>query len=236
MLRQMVVFDEEKCTGCGLCAEACHEGAIAMVGGKARLIRDDYCDGMGNCLPACPAGAISFVMREAAAYDEAAVERHLAERKARVAEAGGEAADAPSMLGNWPVQIRLAPPAPAWLVGADVLVAADCTAYAFARFHERFMRGRAVLIGCTKLDEYDYAEKLAAMFGACAVRSVTVVRMDVPCCGGMERAVKDAAARCGREVPVEVVVIGRDGAEQSGSAAPQAEAPAGLRPLRPLSF
>ena len=222
MLRQMVKIDEEACTGCGLCVSACHEGTIAIQDGKARLIRDDYCDGLGNCLPACPAGAISFEMREAAPYDEEAVKAHLARRGqggcegSRAAElqpAGAvpAAEPVPSQLRQWPVQIKLAPVNAAFLNGADVLIAADCTAYAFGDFHSRFMRGRVTLIGCTKLDDTDYSDKLAEMFRQNSIRSLTVARMDVPCCGGMENAVREALRKSGRDIPCEVTTIGRDG-------------------------
>lgn len=221
MLRQMIKIDEEACTGCGLCVSACHEGAIAMKGGKARLIRDDYCDGLGNCLPACPAGAISFEMREAAPYDEEAVKAHLARRgqggcegsRAVELEPAPAAPTGPiqSELRQWPIQIKLAPVNAPFFNDADVLVAADCTAYACGDFHSRFMRGKVTLIGCTKLDDTDYSDKLAEILRQNSVKSLTVARMDVPCCGGMENAVRTALARSGRDIPCTVTVIGRDG-------------------------
>ena len=226
MIRKIVRIDEEKCNGCGACAAACHEGAIAMVNGKARLMRDDYCDGMGDCLPACPAGAISFEVREAAAYDEAAVRAARAENAARPAGGcpgarmkrmerktyrDGAAGEIESRLMQWPVQIRLCPVRAPYFEDARLLVAADCTAFACGDFHRRFMEGRVTLIGCPKLDDVDYSEKLCAILRANSVRDITVARMEVPCCGGLERAVKKAAAGCGRDVPVRVRVIGIDG-------------------------
>jgi len=203
-----------------------------MQDGKARLIRDDYCDGLGNCLPACPAGAISFEMREAAAYDEEAVKRHLAERDAKKQgdcagsrvqtmqplamvkspEVGeGSVAASGSELRQWPVQIKLVPVNAPYFQGADILIAADCTAFSCGDFHKRFMSGRVTLIGCTKLDDTDYSEKLAEIFRLNDVKSVTVVRMDVPCCGGMEHCVGKALRLCGRDIPSEVCIVGRDG-------------------------
>lgn len=222
MLRTIVHINEELCDGCGACARACHEGAIAMVGGKARLLRDDYCDGMGDCLPACPAGAITFEQREAAEYDAAAV----AQRRAALVwepatpgvtfapTAAAEApssAGAPSQLAQWPCQIKLVPVHAPYFQGADVLVAADCTAFACADFHRLLMAGRVTLVGCPKLDAVDYAEKLGTIFAANDVRSVTVARMEVPCCGGLEQAVRRAVAASGRDVPLSVVTVSRDG-------------------------
>ena len=225
MIRKIIQIDHHKCNGCGACAAACHEGAIAMVEGKAQLMRDDYCDGLGDCLPACPMGAISFVVREAAAYDEAAVLAAKA-KKAETLPCGcpgtaakaihrqqAPAACAPqqSQLRQWPVQIKLAPVNAPWFDGADVLVAADCTAYAYGNFHQEFIRGRVTLVGCPKLDSADYAEKLTEILRNNAIRSVTVVRMEVPCCGGMENAVKKALQLSGRSIPCNVVTISTDG-------------------------
>ena len=232
MLRKIIQIDQEKCNGCGACADACHEGAIAMVDGKARLMRDDYCDGLGDCLPACPTGAISFVEREAAAYDEKAVMENKQRRmraegmalpcgcpgsRSRKIE-HGEAASAepsrtalPSRLSQWPVQIKLVPVNAPYFDGARLLIAADCTAYAYAAFHERFIRGHVTLVGCPKLDGVDYAEKLTEIIRNNNVKSVTVVRMEVPCCGGLENATKTALQNSGKFIPWQVVTISVDG-------------------------
>ena len=194
MVRKIIKIDESKCNGCGLCAAACHEGAIGMVNGKAKLLREDYCDGLGDCLPACPTGAITFEEREAPAYDHAA--------------ASGEI---PSELRQFPVQLKLVPVRAPYFDGADLLIAADCTAFAYGAFHRDFIRGRVVLVGCPKLDEGDYTEKLAAILAANEIRSVTVVRMEVPCCGGIQRAAEAAVAASGRKIPLKVSVIGIDG-------------------------
>ena len=214
MLRKIIRIDEERCDGCGLCAKACHEGAIQMVEGKARLIRDDYCDGLGDCLPACPTGAISFTEREAAAYDAAAVEAAMAARKA--AEAGcscseAPAAPQPSQLRQWPVQLKLAPTAAPFYQGADLLIAADCSAYAYANFHQDFIRGRVTLIGCPKLDNVDYSKKLGEILSGNDVRSILLVRMEVPCCGGLEFALKRAMEASGKDIPLEVVTLSTKG-------------------------
>lgn len=226
MIRKIIQIDQDKCNGCGACAAACHEGAIAMVDGKAQLMRDDYCDGLGDCLPACPTGAISFVVREAAAYDEAAVLAAKA-KKAQTLPCGcpGTAAKAihreqapaslcqapASQLRQWPVQIKLAPVNAPWFDGADVLVAADCTAYAYGNFHQEFIRGRITLVGCPKLDSVDYSEKLTEILRNNGIRSITVVRMEVPCCGGIENAVKRALQLSGKSMPCSVVTISTDG-------------------------
>ena len=232
MLRKIIQIDEEKCNGCGACAAACQEGAIGMVEGKARLLRDDYCDGLGNCLPACPTGAITFVEREAAAFDEQAVlsAKHAAhgevalpcgcpgsqsraiQREAQPAcEACAPAAEAPSQLRQWPVQIKLAPVNAPYFRQAKLLVAADCSAYAYAGFHERFIKGHVTLVGCPKLDAVDYADKLTEILRQNDVRSVTVVRMEVPCCGGIEHAVRTALQRSGKMIPWQVVTLSTDG-------------------------
>ena len=206
MKRRIIQIDENKCNGCGACAEACHEGAIGMVDGKARLLRDDYCDGLGDCLPACPADAITLVEREAAAYDAEAVK--AAQQKKQAARQGtGE----DSCLSQWPVQIKLVPVNAPYFDGADLLVAADCTAYAYGNFHERFIKNRITLIGCPKLDSVDYTEKLTAIIRENDIRSVTVIRMEVPCCGGLEYAVKEALKASGKFIPWHVVTISTDG-------------------------
>ena len=225
MIRRIIQINEEKCTGCGLCAAACHEGAIGMVGGKAKLLRDDYCDGFGDCLPACPADAISFIEREAAAYDEAAVQQHKRMQQSAKVGCPGSAVrqmerptltaipgtPAPSCLKNWPVQIKLASPFAPYFDGADLLIAADCTAYAYGNFHSDFIRGRVTLIGCPKLDAVDYTEKLTQIVRHNDIRSVTVTRMTVPCCGGLERAVRTAVQASGKEIPLNVVTIDLNG-------------------------
>ena len=211
MIRKIIVIDEEKCNGCGACAAACHEGAIGMVDGKAVLLRDDYCDGLGDCLPTCPTGAITFVEREAAAYDEAAVLAKKAEALKGTAPRQAPQDGAVSHLAQWPVQIKLVPVEAPWFNGARLLIAADCTAYARADFHQRFMRGRITLIGCPKLDEGDYAEKLTEILRRNDIRELTIVRMDVPCCGGMQRAAETALRQSGKFIPWQVVTLGRDG-------------------------
>lgn len=279
MLRKIIHIDEDKCTGCGLCVDACHEGAIAMVDGKARLVRDDYCDGLGDCLPACPTDAISFVEREAAPYDEAAVAAHLAARNggatagsvpaaphggcpgsaartliadapkpasaprggcpgsrshsldgapAPVAPAPAARTDAPAVADNagplstiaaalpnrlaqWPCQIKLVPVQAPYYQGRGLLIAADCTAFACASFHERFMNGNVTIIGCPKLDEGSYTDKLAAIIAANDITSVTVARMEVPCCGGLERAAAEACAQSGKDIPFGVVTFAVNG-------------------------
>lgn len=214
MIRKIIQIDEEKCNGCGLCADACHEGAIEMVNGKAKLMRDDYCDGLGDCLPACPANAISFIEREAAAYDEAAVKRHLAAQSS-LSRQKTTAQDTPtpvsSQLSQWPVQIKLAPVNAPYFDSARLLIAADCTAYAYGNFHQDFMRGKVTLIGCPKLDAIDYTEKLTAIIQNNHIKEVTVVRMEVPCCGGIEHAVREALKKSGKWIPWQVVTISIEG-------------------------
>ena len=233
MVRRIISIDTGKCNGCGACASACHEGAIGMKDGKAYLMRDDYCDGLGDCLPACPTGAITFIEREAAAYDEKAVLAAKAEKKGATeksvlpcgcpgthskkiehssnCDAAAAFADVPSRLGQWPVQIKLVPVNAPYFEGARLLVAADCTAYAFGAFHEKFMKGAVTLVGCPKLDSVDYSEKLTSIISENNIKSVTVVRMEVPCCGGIENAVKQALIRSGKFIPWQVVTISTDG-------------------------
>ena len=226
MLRKIIKINEEKCNGCSACAAACHEGAIQMVDGKAKLTREDYCDGLGDCLPACPTNAISFEEREAPAYNEAAVKAAQAAKahstlpcgcpgthsKAISREAAVCHADTvPSQLSQWPVQIKLVPVNAPYFDGASLLIAADCTAFAYGNFHNEFIRNHITLIGCPKLDEGDYAEKLTQIILTNDIKSVTVVRMEVPCCGGLENAAKSALRASGKFIPWQVVTISTDG-------------------------
>ena len=251
MLRKIIKIDEEKCNGCGQCAAACHEGAIGMVDGKAKLLREDYCDGLGDCLPACPVDAISFEVREAAAYDEAAVQKAMEQKRklphhptvpnnTGTASSAGhplpcgcpgmnskrivrpnlpeepcsdttQTAPSVSRLSQWPVQIKLVPVNAPYFDGANLLIVADCTAYAYGRFHEDFIKNRITLIGCPKLDEGDYTDKLTAIIANNNIKSVTIVRMEVPCCGGIEQAAKRALQASGKFIPWRVVVVTTDG-------------------------
>lgn len=232
MIRRVIQIDTEKCNGCGLCATACHEGAIAIVDGKAKLMRDDYCDGLGDCLPSCPMQAISFVEREAAAYDEEAVRKHLEKRakeqqtagcpgsqakmikrspEASVSAAQHNTTNVISELRQWPVQIKLMPVKAPYYDGADLLIAADCTAYAYANFHDDFIRDKITVIGCPKLDDIDYSEKLTEILRQNDIKSVHIVRMEVPCCGGLLNAAKVALQNCGKMIPWQVTVVGTDG-------------------------
>ncbi len=252
MIRQIIHIDEDKCNGCGACATACHEGAIEMVNGKAKLMRDDYCDGMGDCLPECPTGAITFTEREAAAYDEEAVKKHMEARKGSnmsnnesnnppvfhgcpgsalrsfnrnnetetseetpKLQASESVAVAPakpvSQLGQWPCQIKLVPVNAPYFDGAKLLIAADCTAFAYANIHEEFMKGKITIIGCPKLDSVDYSEKLTQIIANNDIKSVTVLRMQVPCCGGLEMAAVKALKASGKFIPWQVVTFSLDG-------------------------
>ena len=238
MIRKIIHIDEEKCNGCGLCASACHEGAIDIVDGKAKLVRENFCDGFGDCLPNCPTGAISFEEREAPAYDEAAVKeaqrKKAAEKPVHQMHAGGGCpgsrmvelhkegsaqeqettqiyAHSVSRLNQWPCQIKLLPTKAPFFEGAKLLIAADCTAYAYANMHEDFMKGKITLIGCPKLDSVDYSEKLTAIIRDNDIKSVTIVRMEVPCCGGLQRAAETALRNSGKFIPWQVVTISRDG-------------------------
>ena len=221
MIRKIIEIDREKCNGCGACARACHEGAIGMENGKAVLLRDDYCDGLGDCLPTCPTGAIRFVEREAVPYDQAAVARRMQHKHGggcpgqqmhqMSAAMPAVSQDRASCLGQWPVQIKLAPVNAPFFAGADLLVAADCTAFAYARMHQEFMHGRVTLIGCPKLDGVDYSEKLTAILRENEIASLTVVRMEVPCCGGLTNAVHKALLNSSRTVDCRVVTISIDG-------------------------
>lgn len=242
MIRKIIEIDENKCNGCGACAAACHEGAIGMVDGKAKLLRDDYCDGLGDCLPTCPTGAITFVEREAAEYDEAAVKAKMLADMNKQGDAlpcgcpgsnskvikheddsaccsgdtcqspqGLSAAPIMSRLSQWPVQIKLAPINAPYFDGANLLIAADCTAYAYGNFHNEFIKNKITLIGCPKLDDGDYSEKLTAIIAGNNIKSVTIVRMEVPCCGGIEHAAKTALQNSGKFIPWNVVTISTDG-------------------------
>ena len=248
MIRQIIHIDEEKCNGCGLCANACHEGAIDIIDGKAKLVRENFCDGFGDCLPGCPTGAITFENREAPAYDEAAVkesrkkkeeEKAMTEQEKNMRSemehhAAGQgcpgsrfmqlkredeqeeytpaaAGRAVSRLNQWPCQIKLLPTNAPFYDGAKLLIAADCTAYAYANMHEDFMKGKITLIGCPKLDDIDYSEKLTEIIANNDIKSVTIVRMEVPCCGGLQRAAENALKNSGKFIPWQVVTISRDG-------------------------
>ena len=205
MVRRIIKINQERCNGCGLCANACHEGAIGIINRKAKLRREDYCDGLGDCLPACPMNAISFEEREAPAYNEEAV---IAAKKERI---NTDTISAPSQLNNFPIQIKLAPINAPYFADADLLIAADCTAFSYGSFHNDFMKNRITLIGCPKLDGVSYAEKLSQIFASNTIRSITVTRMTVPCCGGLPFAVKTALEISGKNIPIHVVTISPNG-------------------------
>lgn len=217
MIRRIIEIDEEKCNGCGICAQACHEGAIGVVEGKAKLLRDDYCDGLGDCLPACPTGAISFVEREAAAYDAAAVQARMKKHSGCESQCSAQQyakeknVAVERTLRNFPVQIKLVPVIAPYYDNCKLLIAADCTAYAYPKFHEDFIRGKITLVGCPKLDNIDYSEKLAQIIQNNNIKSITLVRMTVPCCGGLEFALKKALEKSGKVIPWQVVTIDPEG-------------------------
>ena len=226
MLRKIIKIDEEKCNGCSLCAKACHEGAIEMINGKARLTREDYCDGLGDCLPACPTSAISFEEREAPEYNEEAVLKAKAEKAKKPLPCGCPGINAKainrepapikstsvqSQLSQWPCQIKLVPVNAPYFENANLLVAADCTAFAYGNFHQDFIRNHITLIGCPKLDDGDYSDKLTQIIANNNIKSVKIVRMEVPCCGGLENAVKKALMQSGKFIPWQVVTITTDG-------------------------
>ena len=230
MIRKMIKIDESKCNGCGLCVSACQEGAIGLVDGKARLLREDYCDGLGNCLPVCPTQAITFEEREAAAFDEAAVKANMEkeqpktpafccpgthsrtiERDNHRESAQAQAASVETHLNQWPVQLKLVPPNASYLKNANLLFAADCAAYAYGNFHNEYMKNRITVIGCPKLDNCDYSEKLTSILKMNDIKSVTVARMKVPCCGGIENAVRTALQNCRKVIPWQVAAISTDG-------------------------
>ena len=235
MIRQIIKIDENKCDGCGLCVSACHEGAIGLIDGKAKLLRDDYCDGLGNCLPVCPTGAIAFEEREAAQFDETAVkasaetvqpvtlacgcpgthskviERSAGFKPEQTQTASVQTAPVQTCLKQWPVQIKLIPVNAPYFNNANLLVTADCCAYAYGNFHGDYMKNRITIIGCPKLDEGDYSEKLTTILKLNSIKSVTIARMEVPCCGGIENSAKHALQYCGKLIPWQVATITTDG-------------------------